>query len=311
MLSSFKNPRTLLFILLALFCLAPFISSPIALILGFALANLGLVPSDINLGNITKKMLAWSIVGLGFGIHLDQAIAISKHSFPLVVGSIFSTLILAVILTKICKVERNTGFLIGSGTAICGGSAIAAVAPAINAKSEQMAVALACVFILNSIALFIFPVIGHFLALSQQQFGLWCAVAIHDTSSVVGAASAYGEEALKIATTVKLARALWIVPIALVSSLLFGGNKKLTVPHFIIFYCVAMLITYFIPQGQFIYAEIFSFAKRTLVVCLYLIGAGITFQKVKATGPRPMIIAICLWVIVGSGSLFYITHIMH
>lgn len=304
-----KDYRFWIFSSFVVLCLFPFISSAIALILGFTLASIGLIPNEINLNSITKKMLSWSIVGLGFGIHLNSAIEISKNSFPLVVGSIFSTLVLAIIITKLLKIEKNTGFLIGSGTAICGGSAIAAVAPAINAKNEQMAVALACVFILNSVALFIFPLVGHLLHLTEYQFGLWCAVAIHDTSSVVGAASAYGDQSLLIATTVKLARALWIVPVALISAVIFGGNKKIAIPHFIIYYCVAILIAYFLPQGAPVYEVIFTIAKRSLVVCLFLIGAGITIKKMKATGPKPMLLALLLWVIIGSCSLWYITHI--
>lgn len=254
-------------------------------------------------------MLSWSIIGLGFGINLEQAISISRQSLPLVAGSIIFTLVMAVVLTKVMKIDRKTGYLIGAGTSICGGSAIAAVSPAINAKNDQMAVALACVFVLNSIALFLFPILGHVLGLSQHQFGLWSAIAIHDTSSVVGAASSYGNEALLIATTTKLARALWIVPVALVSAILFGGNRKaIKVPAFILLYCVAILIAHFLPQGHEVYQMIFMVAKRTLVVCLFLIGAGITIKKMRETGPKPMILAVLLWVSIACGSLYYILH---
>lgn len=306
-----KDLRFWLFTGLAILCLMPMISSPIALILGFLLASFGLLPPTINITSITKTLLSLSIVGLGFGIHLQQAIAISKQSLPLVVGSIVFTLVLGVILTKLLKLEQKTGYLIGAGTAICGGSAIAAVAPAIKAKAEQMAIALACVFVLNSIALFIFPLIGHALALSQYDFGLWSAIAIHDTSSVVGAAASYGDEALEVATTTKLARALWIVPVALVSALLFGGEKKsIRIPGFILAYCAAILISYFLPQFSPVYDVVFAISKRTLVLCLFLIGAGITIKKMRAAGAKPMILAILLWIAIAISSLAYITFIV-
>ncbi|MBO2660276.1 YeiH family protein [Shewanella algae] len=295
-----------LFCLLAIACLHPAISSPLALLVGFVLANLGWLPSDWDLGKLTKKLLAISIVGLGFGIPLQQAIDASVGNLPLILGSILLTLLAGTALTRGLGLDHRVGHLIASGTAICGGSAIAAVAPAINARNEQTAIALACVFVLNSVALFVFPVIGHLLQLSQHDFGVWSAIAIHDTSSVVGAASAYGEEALKTATTIKLARALWIVPLAAISALLFGGKGKLNIPGFILFYCLAIAITSLLPQGQFIYQELFELAKRTLVVCLFLIGCGITFRKLQQSGSKPLLLGVILWLFIGSSSLGYI-----
>jgi uncharacterized integral membrane protein (TIGR00698 family) len=227
-------------------------------------------------------------------------------NLPLILGSILLTLLAGTALTRVLGLDRRVGHLIASGTAICGGSAIAAVAPAINARNEQTAIALACVFVLNSVALFVFPVIGHLLQLSQHDFGVWSAIAIHDTSSVVGAASAYGEEALKTATTIKLARALWIVPLAAISALLFGGKGKLNIPGFILFYCLAIAITSLLPQGQFIYQELFALAKRALVVCLFLIGCGITFRKLQQSGSKPLLLGVILWLFIGSSSLGYI-----
>jgi uncharacterized integral membrane protein (TIGR00698 family) len=296
-----------LFVALGLFCLTPLISSPIALLMGFTLASIGLVPDNIDLSKWTKKLLAYSIVGLGFGINLPEAIEASKSNLGLIVGSIFFTLILGYGLAKLLGMEPKTGHLISCGTAICGGSAIAAVAPAINAKNDQIAVSLACVFLLNSIALFVFPTIGHALSLSQYDFGVWSAIAIHDTSSVVGAASAYGDEALKTATTVKLARALWIIPVALLSAWFFGGDKsKISLPYFILFYCVAILIAYFIPQGEAVYSLLFMASKHVLVLCLFLIGAAITVKKMRANGPKPLLLGVLLWVAIGSASLAYI-----
>lgn len=297
----------LLFIVIGFLCLTPFISSPVALVLGFTLATLGFVPKSIDLSAITKKALAYSIVGLGFGINLDEAIIATKEGLGIIVTSIFCTLILGWILTRILKIDKKTGYLISAGTAICGGSAIAAVAPAINAKNDQISLALATIFILNSVALFIFPVIGHLLEMSQHAFGVWSAIAIHDTSSVVGAASAYGDEALLTATTLKLARALWIIPVAFISALLFkGDSKKLTIPFFILFYCGAILIAYALPDYQVLYQGIFNVSKQVLVMCLFLIGAGITVKKVKEGGVRPLLLGVLLWITISTTSLTYI-----
>lgn len=301
----------LIFIIIGLLCLTPLISSPVALVLGFTLATLGLVPKNINLSTITKKALAYSIVGLGFGINLDVAIAATKDGIGIIVTSIVCTLILGWFLTKALKIDKKTGYLISAGTAICGGSAIAAVAPAINAKNDQTSLALATVFILNSVALFIFPVIGHLLEMSQHAFGVWSAIAIHDTSSVVGAASAYGDEALLTATTLKLARALWIVPVAFVSALLFkGDSKKLTIPFFILFYCFAIFTAYVLPDYQVLYQGIFNISKQVLVMCLFFIGAGITVQKVREAGVKPLLLGILLWLSISASSLIYILYFM-
>lgn len=305
------NKRTVIFFSLATLTLFPVISSPIALVLGFFLATLGLVPTEINTGFITKKLLACSIVGLGFGINLEQAITISSNNIGIIVCSIFGTLLLGTVLAKSLNIKPKTGHLISSGTAICGGSAIAAVAPAIDANADETSHALATIFILNSVALFVFPLVGHWLLMSQHDFGIWSAIAIHDTSSVVGAASVYGDEALQIAMTLKLARALWIIPIAFISSVVFKGHsKKITVPVFILFYCVAIAVAYYVPQFGFIYEGIFTASKRVLVLCLFLIGAGLTIESIKSAGFKPMILGISLWVVISTCSLAYILLVM-
>lgn len=305
-----QRNHMLLFVTIGALCLLPQISSPIALVLGFTLASLGLVPANVDLGSLTKKLLSYSIIGLGFGINLQTAISVSVDNLPLILGSIIFTLVLGLVLTKALKFDMKTGHLISAGTAICGGSAIAAVAPAINAKSDQTAVALATIFILNSVALFLFPALGHLLSMSQYDFGVWSAIAIHDTSSVVCAASAYGEEALITATTIKLARALWIIPLALISAIAFGGDKKrITIPYFIGFYCLAIAVTYFFPQGHAGYEVIFSLSKRVLVLCLFLIGAGITVKKMRAAGAKPLILGVVLWLAIGISSLLYILYL--
>lgn len=300
--------RYLPFGLALIVCLTPYISSPTALVIGFLLASLGLVPTDLNLAKFTKKLLAYSIVGLGFGIHFDQALAVTSDGIGLIIATIFGTLLIGWWVAKWMGLNKETGYLISSGTAICGGSAIAAVAPAIKADDEQIGLSLATVFVLNSIALFIFPVIGHALNLDQHTFGTWAAIAIHDTSSVVGAASAYGEEALTTATTLKLARALWIIPVALFSAFLFrSDSKKITIPYFILFYCAAIAFSDLVPQFEVVYQGIFDIAKRALVICLFLIGCGISVEKLKSSGPKPLMFGVSLWILISTTSLAWLT----
>lgn len=299
--------RSLPFYAAALVCLLPAISSPSALVIGLLVANLGLVPHSFPLGKITKKLLAMSIVGLGFGIQLDEALQATGDGILLIIASILLTLILGIFLYKQMKIDDKLGYLIASGTAICGGSAIAAVSPAIKAQEQQIGLALATVFVLNSIALFLFPMIGHALDMDQITFGTWAAIAIHDTSSVVGAASAYGEEALKIATTLKLARALWIIPLVVFSAWYFKtNNTKFTVPSFIVFYCIAILVSDSLPQFSAAYDVVFNLAKRLLVLCLFFVGASITFERIKVAGAKPLIMGLVLWGAISITSLTWL-----
>lgn len=226
--------RELIFILLFVMCLTPMVSAPMALLLGIIVAQwIGHPFLTLN-HKLTQLMLHVSIVGLGFGMQVDTVIQTGKQGFFLTLLVMLGTLSLGHVLGNLFKLERGTAYLIAVGTAICGGSAIAAVAPAIKANEKQISMALGTVFLLNALALFVFPTVGRILDLSQTQFGLWCAVAIHDTSSVVGAASKYGSEALEVATTVKLTRALWIIPISFLSSLAFKSNgTKVKFPYFI------------------------------------------------------------------------------
>ncbi|YCO05562.1 YeiH family protein [Vibrio sp. VNB-15] len=292
-----------------LFCLTPFVSSPIALVIGFLLASFSLVPTEFPIASFTKKLLSYSIIGLGFGIHFEQALAVTSDGIGLIIATILGTLVIGMMIAKAIKLERTTAYLIASGTAICGGSAIAAVAPAIKAKDEQIGLALATVFVLNSLALFIFPVIGHAIGLDQHTFGTWAAIAIHDTSSVVGAASAYGEEALTTATTLKLARALWIIPVALISAIIFShgnggeGKSKLVIPYFIFWYCAAIAFSDFFPQFEVVYQGIFAIAKQALVVCLFLIGCSISVSKLRSAGAKPLMFGVTLWVLISTTSL--------
>jgi uncharacterized integral membrane protein (TIGR00698 family) len=288
-------------------CLTPYITSPTALVLGFFIASLGWVPNGIAIPKLTKKLLSYSIIGLGFGIQLQEAISVTAHGIGLIIATISCTLLVGWFISVKLGLDKKTGYLIASGTAICGGSAIAAVGPAIEADDDQIGLALATVFTLNSLALFIFPMIGHALQLDQPTFGTWAAIAIHDTSSVVGAASAYGEEALKTATTLKLARALWIIPVTFISALLFRSrSKKLTIPYFILFYCAAILFSDALPQWSNYYHVIFLMAKKTLVLCLFLIGCSLSIEKLKAAGPKPMLFGIGLWITISITSLSWI-----
>ncbi len=291
----------------ALACFTPWVSSPAALVLGFTVSALGWTPKSFSAAKLTKKLLACSIVGLGFGIQFQEALAVTGSGIGLIVATIFGTLLIGTLIADKIGLSRQGGYLISVGTSICGGSAIAAVSPAIKASDEQTGLALAVIFVLNSIALFIFPLIGQALNLDQHTFGIWAAIAIHDTSSVVGAASAYGEEALKTATTLKLARALWIIPVAFISALLFKNeNNKLTIPFFIVFYCAAILISDYLPQFENVYSSIFMVAKQTLVVCLFLIGSTISVEKLKAAGAKPLLFGLLLWGMISSLSLLWL-----
>lgn len=293
--------------------LSPWISAPIALLLGFLMASLGWVPQSIQPSVWVKKLLALAIVALGFGVQINVAWQVTSDYFGLMVTSIVVTLCAALLLGRLLKVDSITSHLLGSGTAICGGSAIAAVAPAVHARNDQIALALASVFTLNAVALLIFPLIGRALALEDQTFGAWAAIAIHDTSSVVGAAQAYSDEALQTATTLKLARALWIVPLALLSALVYQRfshtetQTRVKIPLFIIGYVVAMLVSSAWPQFHELYSVTFGAGKSLLVFCLYLVGASITVARLKAAGPRPLLLAVVLWLLIATLSLAWLT----
>ncbi|WP_163134950.1 YeiH family protein [Agarivorans sp. Alg241-V36] len=301
------NKADVLCIVFCLIIITPLINGPGALVIGACLASFGLTPKSIDVGALTKRLLAISVVGLGFGISITQAIQYTQHGFGLIVGSIAFTLILGLVATKLLGIERKTGYLISVGTAICGGSAIAAVSPAIKASSKQISLALATVFILNACGLFVFPLLGHLFDLNQSQFGYWAAIAIHDTSSVVGAAAAYGDEALSVATTVKLARALWIIPVALLSAVIFKEkDAKISIPYFILFYIIAMLISNFVPMFEAVYEGLFELSKQLLGVCLFLIGYGLTAKNLQQAGSKPLLLGVSLWVCIAVGSLLII-----
>lgn len=296
-----------LFIIAMVLCISGYISSPVALVGGFLFSYfLGHPFLSLN-AKAVSWLLKIAVVGLGFGMNLVETLNAGKDGFILTVFSIAATLILGYFLGKLLKMDRKGTHLISSGTAICGGSAIAAVAPVIKASEKDISISLGVIFLLNSIALIVFPPLGHLFNLSQHQFGLWSAIAIHDTSSVVGAAYAYGEEALKVATTVKLARALWIIPLSILSVFLFKGKgKSVKIPYFIFLFILAIIINSYLPIPEMITTGITSISKSLLVLTLFLIGAGLSVDKIKSAGWKPMIMGISLWVFISISSILVI-----
>ena len=289
--------------------LSAWVTPPVVLFIGLVFALLcGQAYPTFN-KNVSKKLLQYSVIGLGFGMNLQTSLASGKEGMLFTIISVVGTMLIGMFIgCKVLKLNRNTSYLISSGTAICGGSAIAAVGPIIKAKDTDMSMALATVFILNAIGLFLFPVLGHWLGLSQQEFGTWAAIAIHDTSSVVGAGAAYGEEALQVATTIKLTRALWIIPLALVTSVIFRSEgKKISVPWFILFFIVAMLInTYLLADYPEVGKFIAGIARKGLIITMFFIGASLSVDVIKSVGIRPLLQGILLWIIISAASLAYI-----
>lgn len=292
----------LLFLALAVLSFSPLVSPPIALLFGILFVNI--FGKVLETDTFVKKLLQYSIIGLGFGINLNTAIEAGSQGFLFTVSTIALVMIFGLLLARILKIDKTIAQLISAGTAICGGSAIAAVAPILKANSKQTSVALGIVFVLNAVALFIFPEIGHFFNLTQNQFGIWSAIAIHDTSSVVGAASKYGNEALQIATTVKLARALWIIPLAFLISIFTKSEGKIKIPYFIGFFVLAILAGTYLPFLQNFNSIISEISRDTLKVALFLIGAGLSLQNLKNIGIKPLLLGIILWIFISSISLY-------
>lgn len=285
----------------------PFFTAPIALAAGILLTLLK-IEKPYEIKKYTSKILQWSIVLMGFGMSLEKVIETSQTGVLLTAASVILTFFFGLGLGYLYKVERNTTMLIASGTAICGGSAIAAVSPIIDAKNNQITFALTVIFVLNAVALFIFPVIGQALNMSQENFGYWSAIAIHDTSSVVGAGAAYGKEALEVATTVKLTRTLWIIPLSFI--VLFLNRKenktnKIKIPWFILYFVIAIVIAYFLPQYQETYNHINWLGKKGMVLALFLIGTSFSIEDLKTAGLKSFLLGISLWIIISLGTLFF------
>jgi uncharacterized integral membrane protein (TIGR00698 family) len=295
--------RIAVFVALLAFCLTRWCSPPIALALGLALALTIGNPFAGKTSKATKLLLQVSVVGLGFGMNLQKVVEAGRTGILFTIATIVGTLTLGWLLGRAMRISGGTAHLISSGTAICGGSAIAAVGPVIGASDEEMSVSLGTVFILNSIALFAFPLIGAALHLTQRQFGVWSAIAIHDTSSVVGAASSYGAEALQIATTVKLTRALWIVPLTIGTALAFhrGGKTRVVIPWFIFLFLLASVVRTYLNGPWDVVVHL---ARIGLTVTLFLIGAALSRRSLAAVGVRPLILGVLLWIVISVTGLW-------
>jgi uncharacterized integral membrane protein (TIGR00698 family) len=283
-----------------------YISPPVALTAGilFGLSVTHPLPADSK--DLSRFLLQASVVALGFGMNLHEVIKAGRSGFVYTALGISFALAVGLGLGKLLQVRGNSSFLISTGTAICGGSAIAAVGPIIQADEHEMALALGTIFILNSVALLIFPLIGWTLRLTQQQFGLWAALAIHDTSSVVGAASKYGAAALVVGTTVKLARALWIVPLALITAAVKRSKSRIKLPWFILLFCLAAVVNTYAPNISHLTQAMFTLGRYSLTAVLFLIGTSISPAALKEVGWRPLVQGILLWVVVGLTSLYLI-----
>lgn len=296
--------RKTLFFVLLLACFLPFVSPALALfaglLLGFTLGN----PYPKISSKVSKYLLQLSVVGLGFGMNLFESLKSGKEGMVFTVVSVVLVLALGIFLGKAINLRPKIAYLIAAGTAICGGSAIAAVAPIVKAQDDEISVSIGTVFLLNAIALFIFPPIGHALGLSQEQFGIWSAIAIHDTSSVVGAAAAYGNKALEIGTMVKLTRALWIIPLALFTTLIFKQkSQKMYMPWFILFFVLAMIVNTYFNLPEWLTSALIFGAKKGMTITLFLIGSGLSVGVLKNVGVKPLMAGAILWLFIGLLSL--------
>jgi uncharacterized integral membrane protein (TIGR00698 family) len=301
----------ILFVVGLAFCLTPWASPPLALVAGLVFGAIASHPYPGESRQISKYLLQAAVVGLGFGMNLQQVLQAGRSGFVYTAVGIAFALIVGAAIGKLVAVEPRAAFLISTGTAICGGSAIAAVGPVLGATEDEMSVSLGTIFMLNSVALLTFPAIGTALKLSQSQFGLWAALAIHDTSSVVGACAKYGAAALGIGTTVKLARALWIVPVTVATAMtkgtkIDGGKTRIQWPWFILFFCLAAMANTYLFPGSPVYQLLSRVGKMMLIFTLFLIGATLSPAALRKVGPRPLIQGVLLWLVVGVTTLLAI-----
>ena len=321
-----KQPAKYIYILLVIMVVFPIdllgsgisVAPWFALFLGIVFALFFECPYPKFNKKTSKYLLQASVVGLGFGMNLTESLKSGSEGMLFTVVSVVGVMVIGVLAGYWLHINRKTSYLISSGTAICGGSAIAAVGPVLKADDHEMAVSLGVVFVLNAIALFIFPPIGAYFDMSATQFGTWAAIAIHDTSSVVGAGDAYSGmlaaqgvenagDALKLATLIKLTRALWIIPLALVTMLIFRDKKsKISIPWFIFLFILAVVINTYLPLPAWLTSTLVYLAKKGLVLTLFMIGAGLSVKMVKAVGVKPFVLAIMLWIIIGVSSFFVV-----
>lgn len=285
----------------------PVVSAPIALLAGLVFAFTCKNPCPKFNKKTSKYLLQVAVVCLGFGMNLQESLRSGADGMLFTVVSVISVMCLGILLGYSLHINRKTAYLISSGTAICGGSAIAAVGPVLKANENEMAVSLGVIFILNAVALFVFPPLGHMFDMSQAQFGTWAAIAIHDTSSVVGAGEVYGEQALQMATLIKLTRALWIIPLALVTMFVFrDGSGRISIPWFIFIFILAMVANTYLPLPQWFTAAMEWIARRGMVVTLFLIGASLSLSTVRQVGVKPLLLAVVLWILIGVSSLLVV-----
>lgn len=302
-----KTKRSVFYIALFL-CFLPMVTPAIALFAGVLLSFSGFKEQTIS--KHTTLVLQASIVLMGFGMQWTELIETSKSGFMSTAISVASVMALGLLMGKLLKLDSKLSLLISVGTAICGGSAIAAVAPVIKPKHHQLSFALAVVFVLNGVALFVFPYVGRLLHLSQETFGYWAAIAIHDTSSVVGAGASYGDEALRVATTVKLVRALWIIPLTLLIAIFNRNNDKqrVKIPWFIGLFILCIAVAYLWPQFTVFYGIMQWGGHKGMVIALFLIGSNISVQAAKAAGLKSFLMGTCLWLAIAMGALFFLMH---
>jgi uncharacterized integral membrane protein (TIGR00698 family) len=305
------NNRTIFFVCLLL-AASGVISPSVALAGGIAFGFAFEHPFRLQSHELAKWLLQASVVALGFGMNLKQVLHAGRSGFLYTAISISCAMLLGLLFGSLLKVAGKASFLISAGTAICGGSAIAAISPITGADQEEISVSMGTVFVLNSVALLIFPFIGHALHLSQNQFGLWSALAIHDTSSVVGAAAKYGNQALAVGTTVKLARALWIVPVSLLAAVYMArtgksvGKAKVRVPWFIFLFCLAAAAASYLPRFATQFGTMNRLGKAGLTATLFLIGTSLSKRTLQQVGVRPFVQGVSLWIIVAGASLLAI-----
>jgi uncharacterized integral membrane protein (TIGR00698 family) len=292
-----------IFVVAVIVAASGLISPPLALLGGLVYGFTAAHPFHAESKRLAKFLLQASVVALGFGMNLEEILHTGRSGFLYTAASITTAMLLGLGFGYLLQVGKTPAFLISAGTAICGGSAIAAVGPIADASEEEMAVSLGTVFILNSVALFLFPLIGYALHMTQSQFGLWSALAIHDTSSVVGATAKYGATALAVGTTIKLARALWIVPLSLVTAVILKSKARIRWPWFILLFCLAALLNTLLPAFNPAFGVLNHLGKIGLTVTLFLIGTGLNKETLKQVGVRPLLQGLALWIIVGAGTL--------